>query len=284
LYDAIFTEDLKKQLKDVKNIIIVTGEGLRGIPFAALYDGKQYLVEKYRISIVPSLALSNFRESQAPSPVPSNQVLAMGASEFSPEIKQLQLGDLPNVERELRLITQGEKYYLNDDFTVENLVAARRQFKQPVLHIATHAVIDPKNTLMSGLYLNKIKLPLDIDTLRSFQLGENENNGIPKVSLMILSACQSAVDAPKADLGFAGLARSAGVNTVVATLWKVSDASTPILMDEFYKQLRSGTLTSEALQKAQISLLESREYSHPSYWAAFTLVGNPSFSTKPIQK
>jgi CHAT domain-containing protein len=91
-----------------------------------------------------------------------------------------------------------------------------------------------------------------------------------------LSACEAAVDSPKAELGFAGLARSSGVNSVVATLWRVADASTPILMDEFYKQLRDGKLKSEALQQAQVLLINGKkEFSHPFFWASFTLIGNP---------
>jgi CHAT domain-containing protein len=58
-------------------------------------------------------------------------------------------------------------------------------------------------------------------------------------------------------------------------LWNVADKSTPALMNEFYKQLRDGSLKSEALQQAQISLLKGKEFSHPFYWATFTLVGNP---------
>ena len=272
LYSAIFTDDLKNQLKGVQNLIIVAGKDLRGIPFSALYDGKEYLVEKYRISIVPSLSLSNFGESKPPSAIASNQVLAVGASEFP---KFPKLDPLSNVPDELNLVTQGGKYYLNNDLSIDNIVKIRQQFKQSVLHIATHAIIEPQQIDQAGIYFGNEKLPLQIDTFNKLQLGANPNNKVPPLALMVLSACQSAVDSPKAELGFAGLARSAGVDTVIASLWNVADKSTPALMNEFYKQLRDGSLKSEALQKAQISLLKGKEFSHPFYWATFTLVGNP---------
>ena len=272
LYSAIFTDDLKNQLKGVQNLIIVAGKDLRGIPFSALYDGKEYLVEKYRISIVPSLSLSNFGESKPPSAIASNQVLAVGASEFP---KFPKLDPLSNVPNELKLVTQGGKYYLNSDLSIDNIVKIRQQFKQSVLHIATHAIIEPQQIDQAGIYFGNEKLPLQVDTFNKLQLGANSNNKVPPLALMVLSACQSAVDSPKAELGFAGLARSAGVNTVVASLWNVADASTPTLMNKFYEQLRAGSLKSEALQKAQISLLKGKEFSHPFYWATFTLVGNP---------
>ena len=272
LYSAIFTDDLKNQLKGVQNLIIVAGKDLRGIPFSALYDGKEYLVEKYRISIVPSLSLSNFGESKPPSAIASNQILAVGASKF-PEFPKL--SPLSNVPNELNLVTQGGKYYLNSDLSIDNIVKIRQQFKQSVLHIATHAIIEPKEIDQAGIYFGNEKLPLQVDTFNKLQLGANPNNKVPPLALMVLSACQSAVDSPKAELGFAGLARSAGVNTVVASLWNVADASTPALMNKFYEQLRAGSLKSEALQQAQISLLKGKEFSHPFYWATFTLVGNP---------
>ena len=272
LYSAIFTDDLKDQLKGVQNLIIVAGKDLRGIPFSALYDGKEYLVEKYRISIVPSLSLSNFGESNPPSAIASNQILAVGASEFP---KFPKLNPLSNVPNELKLVTQGGKYYLNSDLSIDNIVKIRQQFKQSVLHIATHAIIEPQQIDQAGIYFGNEKLPLQVDTFNKLQLGANPNNKVPPLALLVLSACQSAVDSPKAELGFAGLARSAGVSTVVASLWNVADASTPALMNKFYEQLRAGSLKSEALQKAQISLLRGDKFSHPFYWATFTLVGNP---------
>ena len=70
-----------------------------------------------------------------------------------------------------------------------------------------------------------------------------------------------------------------GAKSVIASLWKVSDASTAQLMEEFYKNLAIGKMTkSEALRKAQLSLLhptnKSTEYLHPYYWSPFILMGN----------
>lgn len=61
----------------------------------------------------------------------------------------------------------------------------------------------------------------------------------------------------------------------MATLWKVSDESTAVLMSEFYRELATPGITkAEALRPAQISLLNNRRYRNPYFWAPYVLVGN----------
>jgi CHAT domain-containing protein len=274
LYDVIFTDNLKNKLNEqkIETIIIVTSGRLRSVPFAALYDGKEYLIEKYNISSIPSLSLSDFREVKPAKPIEPKQVLAMGMSDFT-KFPELSDKPLDNVPSELGLITKEGKYYLNNEFTQDNLRSLRQKFEQNVLHIATHAVIS-QNPQFNGIYFWDDKLPLAIDSFRSLKLGKADSQ-TKAVDLLVLSACQTADDDPKSRLAFAGLARSAGVNTVVATLWEIADESTPKLMDNFYSGLRQGASISGSLRKAQVKMLKSQEYAHPFYWAAFTLIGNP---------
>jgi filamentous hemagglutinin family protein len=279
LYDAIFTDDLEAKLKaqGVQNLIIVTSRKLRTLPFAALYDGNDYLVEKYNLSFVPSLGLSNFREAKRAEPLENRQILAMGTSDFS-NFPKGAVPDLSNVPKELSLITQQGNYYLDQKFTPENLVSLRQKFGQNILHIATHAVVsespEDNNQAQSGIYFWDRKLPLKIESFRSLKLGKLDSLTKP-VDLLVLSACQTADGDTKTELAFAGLAQSAGVKSVIATLWTIADESTPELMNNFYTGLRSGISISGSLRKAQIEMLKSREYFHPFYWAAFTLIGNP---------
>ncbi|HQW45252.1 MAG TPA: CHAT domain-containing protein, partial [Chitinophagaceae bacterium] len=64
-----------------------------------------------------------------------------------------------------------------------------------------------------------------------------------------------------------------GVKTVVASLWKVHDEATSILMTEFYKNIEHMS-KAEALRQAQISLTHNPKYQHPYYWAPFLLYGS----------
>jgi CHAT domain-containing protein len=98
-------------------------------------------------------------------------------------------------------------------------------------------------------------------------------------------------------MGFAGLAVQSGSKAAIASLWSVSDASTLVLMQEFYRDLKMAPVKADALRSAQIemirhsdriqtqrrdrrltakrSALANQNLAHPYHWAAFTLIGNP---------
>ena len=130
----------------------------------------------------------------------------------------------------------------------------------------------------------------------------------PPLELLALSACRTALGDKEAELGFAGLALQSGAKSALASLWYVSDAGTLALMSEFYQQLKISTpkdppiIKAEALRQAQIAEIEgkvtieggqlrssrgktplppsipkldSKDLSHPYYWAAFSIIGSP---------
>jgi CHAT domain-containing protein len=66
----------------------------------------------------------------------------------------------------------------------------------------------------------------------------------------------------------------AGGDSVLASLWSVSDEGTEALMDEFYRQVAAGNSLARALQEAERSALARKELAHPYYWAAFALFGD----------
>ena len=94
--------------------------------------------------------------------------------------------------------------------------------------------------------------------------------------LVILSACDSGTGEVKIGEGVMSLRRAfriAGAQTVLASHWKVSDKATSQLMTEFIRRWRSGEPRAEAWRAAQLSLLHSKEFTNPYFWAAFTLTG-----------
>ena len=77
--------------------------------------------------------------------------------------------------------------------------------------------------------------------------------------------------------GLASLTRAftcAGARSVLASLWRVSDASTEVLMRRFYRELRARGPKDEALQRAQAALIHDKRYALPFHWAAFQLSGD----------
>jgi CHAT domain-containing protein len=94
--------------------------------------------------------------------------------------------------------------------------------------------------------------------------------------LVILSACDTGSGEVKIGEGVMSLRRAfriAGAETALASHWPVSDKATKQLMTEFIRRWRSGEPRAEAWREAQLSLLRSKAYSSPYFWAAFTLTG-----------
>lgn len=275
------------QAQKINNLVFLMDSGLRSIPLAALHDGQKFLVERYSVGLMPSLNLTDTRYQD----IKYSQVLAMGAENF-PDQKSL-----PAVPLELSLITNKlwkGKSFLNDAFTLENLKAQRQRERFGIIHLATHAEFQPGAPDNSYIQLSNSKLRLN----QLPQLGWNK----PPVEMLVLSACRTAVGDEQAELGFAGLAVQAGVKSAVASLWSVSDEATLGLMAQFYEQLKSSPTKAEALRQAQLAMLKGQvriesgrlhtplrdvplppvlallgdqQLTHPYYWAAFTMIGNP---------
>jgi filamentous hemagglutinin family protein len=283
---APLEEDLTKCQSDT--ISFVVDRGLRGMPFAALHDGKQFLVEKYSLSLMPSINLTDSRYVD----IRNSQVLAMGASEFS------QLNPLPAVPAEIAAISREWPgvSFLNEGFTLDNLKRQHQSRPFGIIHLATHGEFRPGAPSNSFIQLWDSRLRLD--QLQDLRL----NN--PQVNLLVLSACRTAVGDAQAELGFGGLALQAGVQTAMGSLWYVSDEGTLGLMNEFYQHLKTAPIKAAALRQAQIAMLRgdvrleggklrgsSRgegvelpqslqgfadlKLSHPYYWSAFVMIGSP---------
>ena len=282
------------QAKKIDNLVLIADSGLRTLPFAALHDGQQFLVEKYSIGLMPSLSLTDTR----PASLKNKPVLAMGAATFPILPNQNPLDDLPAVPIELEAITRlipRSRSILNSDFTLENLQQQRQRFPFAIVHLATHGEFNAG--VIQNSFIRLWNSSLRLDQLRQLQF----NN--PPVELLVLSACRTAVGNDTAELGFAGIAAQTGAKSVLASYWQVDDVGTLALMSEFYHHLQSAPIRAEALRRAQVAMLKgqvtieagelvfasqatriplqlndpelSKVLRHPYYWAGFTIVGNP---------
>ena len=94
--------------------------------------------------------------------------------------------------------------------------------------------------------------------------------------LVILSACDSGSGEVKIGEGVMSLRRAfriAGAETVLASHWPVNDKATSQLMTEFIRRWQAGEPRAKAWREAQLSLLRSKDFASPYFWAAFTLTG-----------
>ena len=273
---------------------------LRYLPVAALHDGKQYLVERYRTAVFTPASQSRLRVE------PSRKwtVLGLGVT----KAHGLTIPALPGVLEEMHGIIQeaGTKtgvlpglIKLDEAFTQEAMLSELCK-RNPVVHIASHFRFQPGNETNSALLLGDGQF-LSLANIKSLP------NVFAGVDLLTLSACNTATGSSEANgkevEGFGVLAQRQGAKAVIASLWPVADRSTKNLMQEFYKlrEAKADVPKVEALRQAQIKLLRGElqvtgevlaarsiiheedktanlpkfkidpkaPYAHPYYWAPF---------------
>jgi CHAT domain-containing protein len=255
LYDLLISpleEVLEDQGIEVNTLLFVMESGLGLLPVAALYDAEddQFLAEKYKVSVLPNFGSLDLR----PSRLEEADILAMGASEFRDSALYPPLNAVPLELELLGRIWGGGRVStaLNDEFTLENLRRARRDYPYQIVHLATHASFLPGEPGDSSIQLWNASLPLQ--ELQIATLNWNK----PPLDLLVLSACQTALGDESAELGFAGLSLQANVKSILASLWYVSDLASLIYMMEFYRALSTGVTKAEAVQNAQLAMLDDQ--------------------------
>ena len=168
---------------------------------------------------------------------------------------------------------------LDRNFTSKTLARAIDSSDFNIVHIATHGQFssEAKDTfiLASDGPINVKQLD---NLLRDANSEQNRRNQTAPdaISLLVLSACETAVGDKRAALGLAGVAIRAGARSTLASLWQIDDEATALFIGEFYRELATGKVTkAEALRRAQLSFLKNYpNYSRPSYWGAYVLIGN----------
>ncbi len=246
-----------------KTIVFVPTGPLLAIPFAALRDGKTFLIERYAVAVIPSLELTD------PQPIGGRdlRVLVAGLSESVQGF-----AELPSVQDEVTAISSlydGE-LLLNQQFSEEALEEMIGSSQFDLIHLATHAQFgaDPSDT-----YVLTYDGRISLDELSSL-VGRLRFRDRP-LELLTLSACETASGDEKAALGLVGVAVKAGARSALGTLWSVNDVASAKLIKLVYENLRKpGVSRAEALRRAQLALLEDDLFNHPIYWSAFILVSN----------
>ncbi|MBD2497908.1 CHAT domain-containing protein [Nostoc sp. FACHB-280] len=257
------------QRSKINTLIFVLDGALRNVPMAALYDGKQYLVEKYAVALNLGLQLQN------PKSLAKERLQVLAGGLINPPSQFAQFSPLPEIQSEFDLIAKAganTTKLLDRDFTSKALERQISSVGFNVVHLATHGQFSSRSEDTFILATDGPINVTDFDLL----LRRRDETTSQALELLVLSACQTATGDNRATLGLAGVAVRAGAKSTMASLWNVGDRSTAILVGEFYRQLISAKVTkAEALRRAQLTLLQKYpNYSRPGYWAAYVLVGN----------
>ena len=236
---------------------------LNYLPFQALHDGQRYLIEKYAISYIPSLSILKFIHKQ-----PENgalKILAFGNPQLGDPVL-----DLPATEKEvetIRSIFPAAKVFKRVDASEAKVKQLAGQYTH--IHFASHGEYVPQTPLASCLRLavgNGEDGRLEADEVFDLDL---------KADMVVTSACQTAIGKISKGDEIVGLTRAfiyAGAQSVLGSLWNISDEATAGFMYMFYANIQTlGKV--EALRQAQLKMIASEKYQHPFYWAAFNMTG-----------
>jgi CHAT domain-containing protein len=187
---------------------------------------------------------------------------------------------LPGAAREARSVaTLLQTAPLGRESATESAVRTRLP-RAGVVHFATHGIA---YSGLSGSRESFLAFGADADAEHDgrFTMGELQDDRSLRLSadLVVLSACQTGVGEPTATEGVFGFQRAfleRGANTIVASLWNVSDEATSLLMEQFYRHLVHDTDRpgkAEALRRAQQDVRITPGFRNARFWAGFQLMG-----------
>jgi CHAT domain-containing protein/Tfp pilus assembly protein PilF len=268
-------------------ILYSPDDALRYVPLAALHDGNQWLVERYRISNWTDSSIINVdNRMTGPLQVVGGAYTVDGHS-FVVGDDTFNFVGLEFAGREMDTIADlidGTLMFPGNDFVFDDIY--RELFDFNVLHLATHAAVvtgQPSDSFI--LFGDGRRVTLQDIRGMSFD-----------VDLVVLSACETALSGGMSDgvevLGLGYAMQNSKAKSIVASLWRVSDGGTHALMSEFYQQLAKGATRVDALREAQLLLIQNdleavtaanrgvevsddvrSRLNHPYYWAPFILIG-----------
>jgi CHAT domain-containing protein len=235
-----------------KHLIFVPHGLLHYVPFHALFDGSEHLIDSHTVSYSPSASIYALCQTRTANSSGPSLVFGIPDPQAPAILDEVQA---------LTGVLDHAELFLGQNATVN--VLREKGPTSRLIHIATHGRFRQDNPMFSAIRMGDSFLSLfDLYQLR-----------LP-VELITLSGCSTGLNVVGAGDELIGLARGllhAGAQSLVLSLWDVHDTSTAEFMTAFYRRLGQGESKAEALRSAMLQLRAS--YPHCYQWAPFILVG-----------
>jgi CHAT domain-containing protein/Flp pilus assembly protein TadD len=252
--------------------------------FPALQDQQgQYLIEKHTILVSPSIQVIDLTEQKRHNLTQRFDHLIVGNPKMPmiplrPEAEPEPLAPLPGTEKEATEIAQmlNTQAILGEEAT-EDLMLQKMPSAQTI-HLATHGLLDEISHLGLDIPGALAFTPAaEVDETTAYHNGLLTTREILDLQLdaelVVLSACNTGRGEITSD-GVIGLSRafvSAGVPSIVVSLWAIPDGPSADLMIEFYHQMQQTSDKAVALRQAMLKMMENDP--DPYNWAGFLLIG-----------
>ena len=272
----LFEGLIRPLLPHLKNerLMLVPYGVLHALPFGALQNPEngRFLAQDYTLSFLPSAsALEALQKPGASSGTPRGE--GFNALIFGDSVPvNPWLGTLLGAREEARTASFvfKSRAWLGQEATETRFHAGAPQ--ADLLYLAVHGVYQPRHPLFTHLALSA-----DEDNDGQLEVWEIlERVELPRAPLVVLSGCETALGPTLGGDEINGLVRAflaAGSPEVLATLWAVDDGASAALMSKFLEHYQSGLSASEALRRAQLTLLKTPGSQAPYYWAGFGVTG-----------
>lgn len=247
---------------DIKHLIIIPDKTLWKIPFQALSeDGRTYLIENKLVSYAPSVSVLL---NQLNNPEPERRSFQVFANSLYKNFY------LKFADAEARELAAGFNVKPILNAVISNFSA--NSDKSDIVHFSMHAEVEryaPFNSFLAFKPTPQTDGRLTVDELLKMRL--------KKGSLVFLASCDTTnVFNGEGMVSLAWGMFGAGASTVISAQWEANDQSTSIFTRSFYKNLKQGLSSAEALQQASVKMIRNKNgnLSEPYFWAEFTLNGD----------
>lgn len=312
LYQKLI-QPAKKDLQGKSRVLICPDESLWGVPFGAMMNGEEFFLQQqeivysYNATVAEAALKLKASREQIAQPLTllllanpdyggparlGNSAAHDGQRPITADGRAIEVGaksmergvvrgdgainPLPGTQAEADAI----KKILANAAMLTGLNAQEAAIKKDggkyqILHFATHGLFNDVAPLQSSIVLAQPPAGSTEDGfLTAREIFEQDWK---TTDLVVLSACETGRGKDQKGEGILGLTWAlfvAGAPSQIVSQWKVSDTASAELMKRFYTHLRKDEGKAASLRAAEMELLAQPEYSHPYYWAPFTLLGD----------
>ncbi|XP_031575409.1 tetratricopeptide repeat protein 28-like [Actinia tenebrosa] len=278
LYNKLIN-NIKCLIKQDEMVIIPEGPLCR-LPFAALRDPDtgQYLSERMRIRMAPSMASLKFLQEYPVEHHSRKEALIIGAAVLGPVMLDGVETKIPFldgiIEEADEIATMLGVRPLLSALATKPVVIKRLREGASVVHIAAHGSLEKATIVLApSPEIRTTRIPDEEDYMLT--MADVQQTQV-RAQLVVLSCCHSGRGKIKAE-GVVGMCRAflaSGARAVVGSLWAIDDDATLMFMKTFYKYLKDGKSASTSLHLTMNDMRKTPQYSEPKYWAPFFLMGD----------
>ena len=266
---------------DIREIVVIPDRELYFIPFDALKnDGNNFIISKYTIYTENSLFFMNAFGNRV-----DKSISLLGLAPFAEDgtesgttarvrgSNRMDFYPLPGTKNEVEKIQEIMGGIIRTGSSATEKFFRENAKGSEIIHLSSHSYLDDTDPLFNSII---------------FAPGPGKDDGYLhtheiyglnlEADLVTLSACNTGVGSYLDGEGMISLAtgfRSAGVKSIVMSLWNLPDDATSEIMIKFYGYLKAGEKKADALRLAKLEYLKSADQneSSPYFWAAPVLIG-----------